>query len=303
MALDPYAPVRYKRTACFPSGFGNVLADAMAREEDIQVYGEIISQQLFGSWVNLRFDEIPDASGISSTFEKCRNYLTQKIPGYGMERVLYTLNRECVCMSPILKDYFVHSPGALLLALEKMARRGDRTSSMLDRHMIAFVSVREPKMIDPYLGHITSADPGNQAIGLARCLAAIQKRFNTGPVPGITAWLAAMSIAAVDRFNDHDLRADLKKRLDRVKDSGSVAALLDLLDDSRVVQEDTQRFNMARGEFRALVAERARIEGHLKKKRSFGYATGRQVSMVISTVLSAVAITGYLLFYFSGSFR
>jgi len=298
MALDPTAPVRYKGLSLFPLGFGNALADAMAREEDIQVYGEIVAQQLFNNWINLRPDEIPESSTISALFEKCRNYLTQKISGYGIERVLYTLNRECACMSPLVKDYFVVTPGSLLSALERISRRPDRPEHVLDRHMVAFVSVRESKMIDAYLGHITSPDPGNQVLGIIRTLAAIQKRFNTGPLPGLSAWMAQLGATAIDRFYDRDLRAEIKKRLEKVKDAGNLTALLDLLADARVIQEDLQRFAQAQIEYVALGREKEQIESYLSRRRLFGYATGRQVAMLVSALLAVLCIGGYLLVYF-----
>ncbi len=36
--------------------------------------------------------------------------------------------------------------------------------SILDRHMVAFISVRDPKSIDPYLGHIISHDRAYQVV-------------------------------------------------------------------------------------------------------------------------------------------
>lgn len=303
MALDPASPVSYKGVTLFPTGVGNALADTMAREEDVQVYGEIISQQLISTWINLRFEEVMDASALVMLFEKCRNFLAQKLPGYGIERVLYTLSRECACMSPLLKDYFVLTPGGMLAALEKLSGGGNRPATVLDRHMISFLSVREPKMIDPYLGHVTSANAGNRAIGTVRAFAAIQKRFQLGPLPNVTGWMASLSLSAIDRFHDHTLREEVRKQLDRAKDAGNLTALLELLDDDRVVREDAQRFAIARAEFQSLLRERVRVEGRLKKRRSLGRSAGRQVAMVLSSVLAFLCIVGYVVLYFFGSPR
>ncbi|MDD9899597.1 MAG: hypothetical protein OXT65_01295 [Alphaproteobacteria bacterium] len=300
MALDPIGPVRYKGAALFPSGLGNALADAMARDDDLQVYGEIILNQFFPTWINYRFEEIPDASGQLSALEKCRNYLAQKMPGYGMERVLYTLNKECVCMSPVVRNHFVMSPGSLLRALDAVASLPGRPDMVLDRHMIAFISVREPKMVDPYLGYITSPLRANQIIGYLRCLSAIQRRFETGPVPGVSAWMSEMALEAVIRFNDKDLQEEVKKKLEAVKGMGSIHAILELVDDSRTVQEDAQKFNRARAEYAALQSEKAKIMRVLGQKRYVGHATGRQVAMLVSAVISAISILAYLVYLFAG---
>lgn len=300
MALDPAGPVRYRHLALFPGGFGVALALAMSRDEEIQSYGDLLTQQMFHAWIYQRYEEIAEASTMIALFEKCRNYLTQKMPGYGIERVLYVLSSEVACMSPYLKDFFVLSPGGILTALESLSRRPARPDQVLDRHMIAFISVREPKMIDPHLGHVISHDPGYHVVGVLRTLAAIQQRFAIGPVPGVMNWMISAAGPAIDRFRDRDLRQEISKGVSQLGDSGNLAQLLELLDDPRLIQEDAQRFVMARREYLALSAERENIDGALKRRGSFGRASGRQAAMILSSVLSIVVIAGYVVMRFSG---
>lgn len=292
-ALDPYAPVRYKDLSLFPSGFGTALADAMARGEDVQHYAELISLQLFNGWVNQRYEEIPDAAGTVATFEKCRNFLAQKMQGYGIERIVYMLNKEIVCLSPALRDYYVLGPGHLLMALERLAQRGQKLEPVLDRHMISFISVREPKMIDPYLGHIISHDRGYQIIGILRCLAAIQRRFRIAPAPALARVLLSQIGPAVERFFDRDLRQQVAQRLSEAGTGGNLSALLDLVDAPALVQDDQVRFAQARREFAVLARERAALEQQLSRRSGFALASGRQVAMLVSSVigLSSVVLT------------
>ncbi|MFN7114809.1 MAG: hypothetical protein ACK4PK_10685 [Alphaproteobacteria bacterium] len=296
--LDPYAPVRFKDLAVFPEGFGTALADAMARGEDVQHYAELISLQLFNGWVNQRYEEIPDASGIVTLFEKCRNFLAQKMPGYGIERVVYLLNKEIVCLSPQLRDYYVLGPGHLLLALERLAQRGQRLEPILDRHMIAFISVRDPKMIDPYLGHIISHDRGYQIIGVLRALSAIQRRFRIQPVPALARILLAQMTPAVDRFYDRDLRQEVARRLASAGDGGNLNSLLDIVDSAAVVQDDQMRFAQARREFALLMRERAGLEQQLSRRSTFGLASGRQVAMLVSSVFGVASVILTVLYHY-----
>lgn len=295
IVLDPPAPVRYKGLSILPSGYGSALAEAISRGEDIQAYGEMILNQFFSSWVNARFEEIADGAGIIASFEKTRNFLTQKAAGYGIERVLYTLNRETACLSPALKDFFVLSPDGLLTALEIISRQGNRPEAIFDRHMISFLSVRESKMIDPFLGHITSPDRGNQIVGITRALSAIQRRFKMGPVPGLTSWIASLTAPAVERYYDHDLRKEIAKKIDRAKDTGILANILDLIDDYNFLEQDTQRFAQAKKEYAYLQNEKRTIENSLRQKKGFGYGTGRQTAMIISCLLSFFIIVGYVI--------
>ncbi|MFH1158617.1 MAG: hypothetical protein V1721_07030 [Pseudomonadota bacterium] len=294
MAMDPFGPLRYKGRSLFPGGLGMALAEAMARDEDIQVYGEMVLQQFFNDWISQIFDELPDAAGLMGLLEKCRNALSQKMPGYGIERVLYMLNQEVACMSPILKNHFVLAPGSLLLALENISRSGARPDVILDRHMIAFISVREPKMIDSHLGYVNSHNMGNQMIGIIRTLAAIQRRFATGLVPGVGNWLISLTTPVVELLKDRDLRQELARRIGRLQDGGNLAGLLELVDDPVLVQEDALRFALAWREYKALVQEKREIESYFRKRKYFGKATGRQVAMLFSSVLSVIVIAGYV---------
>ena len=300
-SLDPYAPVRYKGLAIFPEGFGTALADAMARGEDVQPYAELIALQLFNSWIAQRYEEIPDASTTGALFEKCRNFLAQKMAGYGIERVLYSLNKEIVCLSPALRDFYVLGPGHLLMALERIAQRGTKLDSILDRHMVAFISVRDPKSIDPYLGHIISHDRSYQVIGVLRALSAIQRRFRIAPVPALSRMLVPMMGAAVERFYDQDLRQDILKKLTAAGEGGSLSALLDLVDAPPVVQDDQVRYAHARREFALLMRERAAIDQQLSRRSVFGLAAGRQIALLVSSLIgvSSVVLTALYHFFWS----
>jgi hypothetical protein len=298
--LDPFAPVRYKNVAAFPDGFGTSLAMAMAKNEDVQTHAEIITGQYFSNWVSQRFEDMPDAATWVGTFEKCRNFLSQKMPAYGIERVVYMLNKEVGCLSPALQNHVVLGPGGLLLALEDVAKRADRPENILDRHMMAFISVREPKMIDPHLGHVISHERGFQLVGIARTLAAIQRRFQTGPVPGVGNWLISMIAPAIDKFNDRDLRQELGRRMNRLMDTGNLAGILDLIDNPALVQDDIARFAMARREFAGLTREKSNIDASLRKRQNYGRSAGRQAAMLVSAFLSSLVILVYLMYRFTG---
>ncbi len=297
-AMDPLGPIRYKGLSIFPAGFGTALAQATAKGEDIQIYGEIMSQQFFNVWVSQSFDDIPEAAGWLSLLERCRSSLTQKMPGYGIERVLYMTNMEAACLSPFLQNYFVLAPGSLLAALEDISRLPDRPDTVLDRHMIAFISVRESKMIDPYLGYMNSPNRGHQILGVIRTLAAIQRRFAVGPLPGVCSWLISLTEPVVGLLSDRDLRQEVAKRISALQGSGDLGALQNLVDDNVMVREDAQRFAAARQEYAMLAAEKNEIESYLKKRQFFGKSTGRQIAMLLSSVLATISIGAYIVLHF-----
>lgn len=294
MALDPFGPIRYKDQFIFPYGFGTALAVAMSNGEDIQVYAEIILQQFVANWFGQIAEVTPDAAVMTGLFEKCRAALSQRMLGYGIERILYLLNPEVACLSPLLKNYFVLVPGGLLLVLEELSRLPERPLAILDRHMISFISVREPKMIDQYLGNFNSPSKGRQVAGIIRTLAAIQRRFSIGLVPGVGNWLISMTPVLVESLNDHDLRQMMTRQVNKLTDNGNLTALLDVVDDPLLIQDDRQRFAMACNEYARLVQEKGDIESNLRKRKTFGRTMGRQIAMISSSVLATVIIAAYV---------
>jgi hypothetical protein len=197
-------------------------------------------------------------------------------------------------MSPRLQDYFVMGPASLLLALDRMSRGAGRTEGVLDRHMIAFLAVRDPRVIDPNVGYIVSPDKGNQVVGIIRTLAAIQKNYNTGPVPGVTSWMASLVGPAIDRFNNRDLRQELSRQVGKLADKGDLAALLEFVANQGLVQDDSQLYVRAKQEYAALTREKLARQTQLKQRGRFGRASGRQAAMLISSLLSTFAIIGYI---------
>jgi hypothetical protein len=225
--------------------------------------------------------------------------MAQKMPGYGIERVVYMLNRETVCLSPALRDYYVLSPGHLLLALEGVARRANRPDHIFDRHMVAFISVREPKMIDPHLGHLISQDRSYQIIGMVRTLAAIQRRFQIAPVPALGNWVISQIDPAINRYHDADIRKAVKEKVMALQDSGNLMAILELIDNPAWVQEDLQRFTIARREYALLSREASGLMSQLQRRDVYGMGTGRQVAMLVSAVIGVLWIMLMVFMHFS----
>jgi len=297
-AIDPFGPVRYKDLYIFPTGFGVALSEAIKNEENLQFYTELVKEQILNNAVNQVAEHMFDSAGLNAMFEKCRSSLNQKSKGYGIERVLYIANPVIACMSPYFDHHYVLIPGGLLLALEDISNNSDRPEMILDRHMIAFISVREPKLIDPYLGYLNSADNGKRIIGVLRVLNGIQRRFTVGPVPGVSRWIVSLLHSAVDSFNDKDLKEGISKEISKLQNEGYLQELAALVDNVYVVQEDSRRFNNARIEYKNLMVEKARIEGYLSGKSTFGRATGRQVAMIVSSIVALITIALYSFIYF-----
>lgn len=300
VALDSKAPLRYCGVSLYPRGYGSALATAIAQGGDVQSFGEIVAHQLFGFWYSMQDELRNDHTSMATLFSRCRSYLALRSTGHGIERVFYTLCKEAHCLSPLIKNYCVMGPGELLLALEKLSASPQRPETLLDRHMVAFLSVRDAKVIDNCINMLSSGHKGVEMAGALRAMAEIQLRYDTGLLPGIARWVIAYAESALERITDRDLREELLKKIKK-QDDGDLAALSNLIDNADILNDDQTRYQIARREYADLVRQKEDIETQLKKNRHiYGRATGRQTAMILSAVLASMVIIGYLTMRFTG---
>jgi len=300
MALDAKAPLHYKGISVMPEGFGIALAKATAESDDIQSFAEIVKRNLFMTWANMQTDLTTGSVAVATQFEPCKGYLAQKIAGYGIERILYTMSNEAPCMSPLLTRFFISNPGGIAYALEQLASEGSCPEELLDRHMVSFISVRESKMVDPHLGLVVSSDPRFRVIGAARTLASIQKRFNTGPLPALGDWILAKMDRVVERIYNRTLRKEILQKLEALKGRGILDPIVDLVDDPYTLRKDLKQFNTARIKYYNLSKEKKSLTNKLKNRNKIGVGTGRQVALLVSAGISVLLILGVIVNHFTG---
>ena len=153
IALDPPAPIRYRGISVMPGGICNMLVEALSTGSNVQGLSEIISTQLVTFWVNMQKELKTDLVPLGQLFERMRGIIERTSLGNGPERVVYELNPGLPCLSPMLRAQYVVTPKTLLPALERIAVQPNRPHEPMDRHIAAFLIVREhvrcPNMRSP----------------------------------------------------------------------------------------------------------------------------------------------------------
>lgn len=290
IALDPYSPMRYKHLAVHPEGFPYAFAKAVALKEDIAPYVELVNQQLLSYWLNVQVDVSIDFGGLISRYESSRAFLKQDNAGYGVERMLYYMLPDCPCMSDKLKDYYILNPEDLMYAFEEISHKKDRPALFLDRHITAFLSVKERKVVDNYLPEINAKESYKKILGNIKTLATLQKRSKMEMFPGITNWIADMLPPVYKRFHDRHLRVRLKEKVDKLRSSGNLTKIAALLENNNALHQDMVYFKQAMDEFKVLREEEEELKEKLKTPEIFGKEEGREYSAVFSLVLSVIVI-------------
>ncbi len=299
MSLDPSAPIRYKGISFMPEAFPNALEKAFAEKKDLQPYVEIIQQKLISDWISMQQETYSEAVSMSMRFDNCRMFLKQNNLGYGIERCLYFLCPGAPCLSEKLKGYYVRSPEDLLFAFEKISARPDRPHLFIDRHIAAFLSAKERKVIDPYFLELNSDEEQSKVFGNLKCLATIQKREKLQMFPGIAGWLATLLDPVYEGFHDCRLRDEVKKKVDAQVKIGDLSKIAAIFDDTDLRRQDFTDFKKAMREYDELRREHEKIESKLLQPETFGKQTGQEIAAIFSAVLAGIIIMVFAFIVFS----
>ncbi|QQG36967.1 MAG: hypothetical protein HYS17_04135 [Micavibrio aeruginosavorus] len=299
MALDPEAPLRYKGIHVTPDGFPLSLLDACLHKKDLGPYVDIINQQLMMNWLSVQTDMRYDVGAIVGKFDSCRAFLRQQGIIYGVERCLYFLVPDAPCYSEKLREFYVLTPEDMLRAFEKIADRPNRPQLFVDRHIAAFLSVRDRKVIDPYLVDLNAPEPYKRVMGNIKVLATIQSRIRSEPFPGVCRWIASLLDVYYARIHDRELRQKIKDKVERLKDTGDIGKMILLLDSQDIKHNDFQDFRQAMVDYGKLREEAHELEKKLAKPETFVREVGREYAAIIASALSGIVIIAFSIIHFT----
>jgi hypothetical protein len=298
-ALDPDAPIRYAGMSLHPEGMPYVMAEAFMTKKGLQPFVDIMNQTLVVFWLHNQTDVRLDVGGLVARYDGARAFLRQNNMGYGIERCLYSMCPEVQCVSERLNDYFVLSPEDLMFALEDMAGKPGRPDLFIDRHIAAFLSIKDRRMIDPFLPELNAPDFFKRVLGNVKILATIQKRSHMESFPGIAGWAADMLDPVYERFHDRELRRKLKDKVAKAKEAGDLSKIVAMVDNPDMIQKDMQEFRKAMQEYADLREEHNTREHKMRRPETYGRDTGSEVAAIVSGVLAGILILGFTFLYFT----
>jgi hypothetical protein len=285
VALYPEIPVHYRSLRFHSAGFGRALSHAYVTKKNLQDYVDVMGSMFVMSCV--RIQKTSPVGGIITKLDACRAYLKQTTLHSGLERCLYHMDSEAPCFSPIIEKYFVTSPEEMLKALENVCAEGE-PKVILDRHIAAFLSVKDKQNINPYLDDLTSEDRYKRRLGLIRTFATIQKRTGFDKCPALANWISQNLEDVYDRFHDEKKKESIRKQIDKIKKTGNIAKIAFLFDDPKIFQNDSDGFHLAIQEYNCLQEEENKITERLGSKKGYDQRAGQQVASIVAIVVSFV---------------
>jgi hypothetical protein len=294
IALDHAAPIRYCGISALPAGIPALLVDA-DKNGTIQALSEMITSQLVSLWIQMQGDTKANYIALGQLFDRLKSVMEKATFGNGVERAIYETNSGFPCLSPMLKDHYVVSPKMLLSALERVATRSDKPREPIDRHIAAFLVVRERRGEKLFLALNGPENSIPRGLALLTLYAEMQYKYGPENLPHLAAWLSPIIEPALRRYYSKTLREALQKRAKDLITSGKLADLLCLIDDPKRLERDQQDFYAARLLYLNIQKEIIHLEAKANNRDDIATATGKPVAVTVSSFLSVVLFCAAIL--------
>ena len=213
-------------------------------------------------------------------------HLKQRGLGQGIERCLYEMNPELPCLGECVGAACVLDLATLLRALEANARVADFETSPIDIHVAAFVMARlfeaGASIAELSLDSIQKDKP----LFELSLLAAAQKTAGAGPSPLLARWLTHRVAPRLGRLHNRRLRRRLAAAIDKRQQTGDLDAVLQLVADKRMWDDDVRGFAAARLQHTRNDEAIAEIDRTMPASLAEALENGQDLAMALSFSLS-----------------
>ena len=271
MALDPKGPVRFRGMAVSIDAIGVMLAYAFieGRQDIADNIAVMLDQNLPGFWI-AAVDERRKEMGVeSSNFIRLRQYNRNPNLSQGLERCLYDMNPSLRCLHPLIDPADRGDAAALLASLDERCSPQDDEPLWTDRHVIAYLAALLHPGSDNLLASITM--PGKpRAINTMTSLAMIalvQDKLGVPPLPRLTQTAGSSLVELVETYQSDSRRMALRSAIERQLNGGDFMALLKLLNDNDLQEQDRYEYRAAEDRYKSIDGEIAGLEGGYGKHR------------------------------------
>ncbi|MAF68335.1 MAG: hypothetical protein CMH25_03210 [Micavibrio sp.] len=300
-ALSETMPLHFKSLKLMPQAIGTLMAHQAAKSQPLDAYEELVKGLLPKFWMEHSSLPEADSTAIVQKLRSAQAALKQKGIGYGAERAIYTLCYDAPCLSPAFEKYYITHPEDYLLALDDLCLKNKAPSKVIDRHVAAFLSVRDRQTVDNYMIDLNSNDPQKHGLAILRVLTTLQRRTNVGALEGVTAWFVdnvAQTLTEV--YASRERRSEIEEKLEKAKHKGAMEDIAKLLDSPYDLEKDVKGFKSAHHDYLRTEAEIKILENIFKKKIPTGMGRGREVAAMVSSIIGAGIIMITIVSRFAG---
>ena len=271
MMLDPKGPIRFKGMAVSIDAFGPLLAYAFieGRQDIADNITAILDQGLPAAWIASVNDRRKEMAGATSYFIRLRQYIKNPKLSYGLERCLYDMNQSLRCLHPRIDPADSGDAASLLASLDANCSSDDGEPLWRDRHVVAFLAAQLHPASDGLLAGLSM--PGrpqamDTLIGLS-LVALAQKKLDVPALPGLTRTAGSSLFDIIESYHSDTRRKALQSAIEQQLGEGDFMALLELLNNTELQEQDSGEYFAAQERYKRIGAEIVSLQtGHVEHR-------------------------------------
>lgn len=261
LQIDPHGPIRFKQLSMNVDGIGPLIAHLFATnaQSELQLLSKFISFSMADIWLEAQRniddqrvrarDFVPTASvnAVMPQLDRARQFVRNAGFGFGLERVLYDLNPQLPCQSPLVSRWHITTIPALLKKLDELAPNLANSDEPIDRHIAGFIFSKTSSMQELRL-HALENFPNlanNRALLALSLMNKAQERSSNLKLPGLSHWLALRILPALDMLRSRSLRNRIKAALNHEANTGRLQQMAEMLAHTNYPAPDGAAFNRA----------------------------------------------------------
>jgi Protein kinase domain len=237
--LDPIGPIRTRMMSLYPDNIGYVLSACIEQSlpNETEHVLDFIQSDLSAYWADIT-DNIKNAEygQLLARIQRTKTQLNTPNLGFGLDRAIYELNPNLPCQSPLVLDYHVTSISELLKTLDGLSKKLAPETSLVDKHIAAFISSKTDIGSNIKLYELMSLPQlaNNQELIMLKILTIAQSKQEKLPLVGLCTWAAMRIEHMLDAIHNRTLRRKLKLKLKSAASSGQLLKILDIILDSQI---------------------------------------------------------------------
>lgn len=286
--LDPLGPMRYRDVSVTMDGFGKALAEAINDKNNVarQQLLTLIEIGHPGFLANLGERNTNTlAHKALAMMQTIRPMLKLKSLGFGLERIIYTLNHSLTCQSPLVLRYHPAGLTDVLQILDQIAPTAMKKTSLIDAQLASYIAskldiTKEIRVLELAAHHDLMTD--SRLVMLKLLTLAQQKSGKPGSVShkGLALWTASMVLPITEKIHQKSTREILVKELKRAAASGVLERITSLLFQDSLFSNDRMEYEKARALYQ--YHQDSIVQFRDPKRRSFSATYhGRYFSVAI----------------------
>ncbi len=291
-------PLCYKDIRTTIMGMGAMLSHYYERKEKVQQIADMMNARLPHAWFEEQPNLRPEQMQMRRALEMIDKVIDRQAPGYGIERVLYELDRGTPCKSSLISDYYVVNTADLLPAIDAAIPGAPHGTLPMDRHIAAFIATNMKRSMDnEMIGLANRADEIGYRTAILRLIAIVQRVHQQYELPRLAQVIVEMLEPVIASFHNTGMRNHIRSEIETHARDCRFDEMLLLLDgDGSLRRADDDGFAQAVQQYANLERGRSWLVNGGLTETSRVRGIAHKAAAMIATLSCSAGLAAYGLY-------